>query len=228
MLRFIQALSVTTLLCSSLCLTAAAEPPGKLSTDLENAATLVGELADAAPDWTWERVDCASILVVGKGGFIVGGTGGRGFLSCVDPSTGKFGPPVVLTVGGGSAGFQIGGQKAEVLMLFVGAGDVEDVVHTTPVFTAGASATAGKAGIGVAGGGNPAVESEVITVSRSEGLYAGAVGEGLVIHPDEEDTEALYGQGTDLEDLLVKHQASVPAPAQAFVDALNAHVKRTP
>lgn len=188
----------------------------------DTAVEILDELADNAPDWSWGRADCASVLVIGKGGFIVGGTGGRGFLSCKDAS-GQWSAPTVLDIGGGSAGFQIGGQKAEILMLFVGVDDLEEVVHATPVFQTTASATAGEAGIGISGGGNPEIESEVITVAKSKGLYAGAIAEGLVIDPDEEANTSIYGREVTVSELLIDRTVAVPDPAKGFVDALSRH-----
>jgi SH3 domain-containing YSC84-like protein 1 len=203
---------------------ALAGPPAPQTPDPEKqfaqAAELLGELADHAPDWAWERASCASVLVIGKGGFLFGGTGGSGFLSCKDPETGVWSAPTALDVGGGSAGLQIGGQKAEVLMLFVGARDLEAVVHATPVFHTSASATAGPAGIGISGGGNPEIESEIITVSRSEGLYAGAIAEGLVINPDEENNAVIYGRAVTVRELLIDRSVAAPDAAKPLVEAL--------
>lgn len=203
---------------------ALAGPPAPPAPDPEKqfaqAAEMLGELAEHAPDWAWKRASCASVLVIGKGGFIFGGTGGSGFLSCKDPATGAWSAPTALDVGGGSAGLQIGGQRAEVLMLFVGVRDMEEVVHATPVFQTTASATAGPAGIGISGGGNPEIESEIITVSRSEGLYAGAIAEGLVIDPDEEHNKVLYGRAVTVQELLIDRSVAAPEAAKPFVEAL--------
>ena len=115
---------------------------------------------------------------------------------------------------------QVGGAKVEVLMVFTNVQDVDRVARTTPVFSGSASATAGDKGTGISAGGNPEVEGGVFTVSRSEGLYAGATGEALVVSPDEEGTTSLLGGAHDLKEVLVRRTVAVPDDAKPFVDAV--------
>jgi hypothetical protein len=129
-------------------------------------------------------------------------------------------------MGGGSAGFQIGGQRAQMVMFFIGVSDLEDTTEVTPVLQMKASAAAGESGIGISGGVNPAVESEVITVSHAEGLYAGATFEGLVVGPDHGANEALYGRAVTVQELLVDRTVDVPDVARGLIDAVIAETAR--
>ncbi len=177
------------------------------------------------PDHIRKDARCVSVITAGKGGFIFGGTGGRGFLTCRDKGGSAWSAPVVLDIGGGSAGAQIGGQKLEIVMVFTNIEDIDEVARTTPVFHGTASATAGTKGTGVTAGGNPEAEAGVFTVSQSEGLYAGATGEALVVNPDEEETAKLLGGTHDLNEVLVKRSVPVPDSAKAFVAAVAAWAK---
>ncbi len=106
-------------------------------------------------------------------------------------------------------------------MVFTKIGDIEDIAQTAPLFSAKASATAGPAGTGISVGGDPVVEGHVVTVSRSEDLYAGAVGEAIVVNPHEEETAELLGSSTDLDKVLVKGSVAIPASAKSFVTAVS-------
>lgn len=215
-----------------LCLALASAAPATAANDnpteqdFETAATILSELAPSVPDWVWDRLDCISIAQLGRGGFIVGGTHGRGYLTCRQDQTGDWSAPTVLEMGGATAGFQIGGQRAQMLMLFVGVDDIEEATHVTPVLQLKASAAAGESGIGISGGINPSIESEVITVSRGEGLYAGATFEGLVVGSDEEANRALYGREVTVRELLVDRSVVVPDVARKLIDAVAAEVAK--
>lgn len=191
-----------------------------LDSQLDKATEVLRELGPKVSSGVRKDARCVSVLVIGKGGFILGGTGGRGFLTCRDKGGSTWSAPVVLDVGGGSAGAQIGGAKVEVVMVFTDVDDIEEVATTTPVFQGSATATAGDHGAGVSAGGNPEAESGVLTISQSEGLYAGAIGEALVINPDEEETAKLLGSRASLDKVLVKREVEVPERAKAFVAAV--------
>ncbi len=191
-----------------------------LGSQLDKATEVLEELGPKVTSGVRKAARCVSVLVIGKGGFIVGGTGGRGFLTCRDKGGSDWSAPVVLDVGGGSAGAQIGGAKVEVVMVFTDVDDIREVATTTPVFQGQASATAGDEGVGVSAGGNPEAEAGVYTISRSEGLYAGATGEALLVNPDEEETAKLLGTSAALEKVLVKREVPVPDRAKEFVAAV--------
>jgi lipid-binding SYLF domain-containing protein len=186
---------------------------------LKDAASVIRSIGDQVPSDTRDNASCVSVITIAKGGFIFGGTGGHGFLTCKRRG-GAWTAPVVLKVGGGSVGFQIGGAKVELIMVFTNVGDVEQVARTVPLFSAKVSATAGDKGAGISGGIGVEGGGEVVTVSRSEGLYAGAVGEAMVIDPDTRETAELLGGTHTLRDILVKGLVPVPSKAKDFVEAV--------
>lgn len=208
------------LLGTALLLPTSAQAGRNYERALAKATQIITELGEKVPPVTLMNAKCVSVLTIAKGGFLFGGIGGHGFLTCKRKGTGVWSAPVVLKVGGASVGFQIGGAKVELIMVFTDVRDIEEIARTTPVFSGKVSATAGDLGAGISAGGDPELEGHVITVSRSEGLYAGAVGEALVIDPDEKETAELLGTTRSLEDVLVKGAVPVPAKAKAFVAAV--------
>jgi SH3 domain-containing YSC84-like protein 1 len=214
-------LALAGLLAIALLLPAVASAGKKdLEGRLSKATEIFGELDGKIPDHLKKDARCVSVLIVGKGGFIVGGTGGTGFLTCRSPGGKVWSAPVVLDVGGTSAGAQIGGAKLEVVMIFTDVDDIDEVASATPVFSGTAGATAGDAGVGVSAGGNPEAEAGVFTFSQSEGLYAGATWEALVIDPDQSKTAELLGAWHPLQQVLIDRKVAVPAKAKGFVEAV--------
>lgn len=188
------------------------------------AKTIVEDLGSQITEDTWKQARCTTVLHIGKGGFLFGGTGGWGVVTCREEG-GGWSPPAILKAGGPTFGAQIGGAKVQVLMVFVDLNDIDKVVHATPVLQNTAQATAGPKGVGVSGGGNPVLAGGVVSVSQSSGLYAGATWEGLVIEPDEKEIKALYGEGVGPADVLVKPSVSMPEAAKALTAAIT---KRAP
>jgi lipid-binding SYLF domain-containing protein len=180
---------------------------------------VIRSIGDQVPTESRDSARCVSVLNIAKGGFLFGGTGGHGFLTC-KRSNGAWTAPVVLKVGGGSVGFQIGGAKVELVMVFSNVGDIEQVARTVPLFSGKVSATAGDKGAGISGGMGVEGGGEVVTVSRSEGLYVGAVGEAMVIDPDAAETAKLLGATHTLRQILVEGRVPVPSKAKGFVEAV--------
>ncbi len=188
---------------------------GDIDDAVERSTDILREVGGEVPRKAMKRADCVSAFRIGSGGFIVGASGGTGLLSC-KTKKGTWSAPVVLDIGGPSIGAQIGGSSMDLVMVYLDVDDVEELVHTNPIFKVGAKATAGSKSTGISIGGNPEAESGVVTVYRSRGLQAAAVAEGLAVDPDEEKTKKLYGSKVDLEAALIEGTVPVPAKAKAF------------
>ena len=182
---------------------------------LDTAVKSLKEIGPHVPASWRTNADCVSVFRVGKGGFIVGGTGGRGFLSC-KTKKGTWSAPVVLDIGGTSAGAQIGGGQVDIVMVYRNLDHLKEATHATPVFGAKAEVVAGDQSQGISIGGNPEVDAGVLTLSRSKGLYAGGTLEAVVVDPHDEATAELHGGPVDLEATLVQGTTPVPARAAAF------------
>jgi len=219
MQHLILRLSVAFLLLVALVIPSSADAARNYDKALKDAASVIRSIGSKVPAENRDSATCVSVLTIAKGGFLFGGTGGHGFLTCKRRG-GAWTAPVVLKVGGGSVGFQIGGAKVELVMVFSNVGDVEQVARTVPVFSGKVSATAGDKGTGISGGMDVEGGGEVVTVSRSEGLYVGAVGEAMVIDPNVSETTKLLGASYTLRDILIDGRVSVPAKAKDFVEAV--------
>ncbi len=191
---------------------------------LADATTILRELGPSVPAKVKKRADCVSVFHMGSGGFIFGGSGGTGFISC-KTKAGTWSAPVVLDIGGPSVGAQVGGSKMELVMVYTGVDDIDAVVTTTPVFAVSASATAGDKSADISIGGNPDLDATVVTVYRSAGLRAAAVADGLAVAPDKEKTADLHGKSVRLHDALVAGTVPVPERAKALHAAVVAWAK---
>jgi lipid-binding SYLF domain-containing protein len=155
-----------------------------------------------------------------KGALGWGARVGKGVMSCRDAS-GHWGPPIFLTVKGGSFGFQIGVEKADVVLFFMTDKSARSLMESK--FTLG-----GKAGLAAGPVGRTAeastdlkLDAEIYSYARSKGLFAGISLEGARVAPDEKATRRFYGPTADSKRILREHAAPAnPPSARAFVEAL--------
>lgn len=170
------------------------------------------------------KADCILIFPsVTKGAFIVGGKGGHGVASCRQPN-GKMGSVAFYTVGGASIGFQIGGQSADVVMLIMNEGGVNHLLSDRFTIGGEATATAGPVGRTVNAATDAQLHAQILSWSRSRGLFAGAALDGSVVKPNQDANARLYGQATSGKEILVDSQVSVPKSARPLVEEIRRHM----
>lgn len=168
-----------------------------------------------------ERARCVAVFPgMVKGALGWGARVGKGVMSCRDAS-GHWGPPIFLTVKGGSFGFQIGVEKADVVLFFMNDKSASSLMESK--FTLG-----GKAGLAAGPVGRTAeastdlkLDAEIYSYARSKGIFAGISLEGARVAPDEKATRRFYGPSADAKRILKEHAAPAnPPAARAFVEAL--------
>lgn len=182
---------------------------------LDEAAAVFEEVMaisdKAIPQDLLERAHCA-VVVPGlkKGAFIIGGKFGRGFVSCRKKGVSGWSAPGAVRVEGGSVGFQIGGSETDVVMLVMNARGAEKLLATK--FTVGGegSAAAGPVGRTASAETDAAMRAEILTWSRSRGLFAGISLQGATLRTDEDANRDLYGRKVNNQDVILK---GMPAPA---------------
>ena len=135
-----------------------------------------------------------------KGGFVVGGSHGRGMATC-RVSTG-WSAPAPLTTTGGSIGFQIGGQAVDLIMVVMNDRGMQALLTSKFKLGADASVAAGPVGRHAEGATDWKLRAEVLTYSRARGLFAGISFNGAVIKQDEDATRELYGRMVDFKTIL--------------------------
>ena len=169
------------------------------------------------------RSECVAVIPsVKRAALGFGGRYGRGVVACrKDGGTGVWGPPSMISLSGGSFGFQLGGQSTDVLMLFLSPDSMKHLLADKLTLGADASAAVGPKGRTVSAETSATMRAEILTYARSRGLFAGISFEGAVLRPDNKANTALYGGKVNAEDLLLVGDMSTPEPARRFMDTLS-------
>ncbi|MFZ0687577.1 MAG: lipid-binding SYLF domain-containing protein [Terriglobales bacterium] len=199
-----------------------AEPDTKASGRVEAAGTVLDEI-QAAPD---QRIpeeilgsaECVAVVPsLLNGGFVFGGRYGRGVASCRTPK--GWSAPAFFTIGGGSFGLQIGGQATDLIMLIMNKGGMNNLLSSQFKLGADASAAAGPVGRHAAADTDWKMRAEVLTYSRSRGLFAGLELSGAVIKQDKSSTREFYGHMVPFKAAL-KGDIDAPKDAYPFLSSL--------
>lgn len=192
---------------------------------LKAAATVLHEIMaiedKAIPQDLFAKAQCA-IIVPGakKAGFIFGGKYGRGFAACRMPDGKGWTGPVGVRIEGGTFGLQIGAAEVDIVMLVMNQSGMERLLRSK--FTLGADATgaAGPVGRSTSAQTDATMRAEILSWSRSRGVFGGLTLQGTTLRDDKSVDEALYGAGVDRRDVL-RGKRNVPPAAQELISLLN-------
>lgn len=178
---------------------------------------------EGIPSDLLSKAECVAVVPsMRKGAIGIGATFGRGAASCRSgqDKTGPWGPPSMITIGGGSFGFQLGGQAADVVMLLMNRKGADHLVSSQFTVGGDATAAAGPKRRSAAAATDATMAAEILTYSRSRGLFAGVSLQGAVVKPDEEANRRLYGKAVTVKEVLEEGVLKTPAAAEPFVAAL--------
>ena len=153
-----------------------------------------------------------------KGGFIFGGKHGRGVASC--RTANGWSAPAFVSVGGGNVGLQIGLEGVDLVMLVMNDQGFQQLLSSKFALSGEGSVAAGPVGRHASAGTDWKMNTEMLTYSRSKGVFAGLTLEGAVIQQDNDSTRAIYGRHMKFRDILSGH-ATTPESAEAFVKAVS-------
>jgi len=155
-----------------------------------------------------------------KAGFILGAKYGRGFASCRRSGGTGWSAPAAMRVEGGSVGFQIGASETDVILLVMNDGGMKHLLSDK--FTIGGDATAAAGPIGRAASAqtDAMLRAEMLSYSRSRGLFAGISLEGATLRPDGETNRELYSRDATNREILTG-EFKTPAAAEKFRHSLN-------
>jgi len=197
---------------------------------LSDSVLVLNDLASAPdkgiPQELLSKAECILIFPsVDKGAFIVGGKSGNGVASCRQPD-GKMGSLAFYTIGGASVGFQIGGQTADLVMLVMNSKGIDYLLSNKFTLGGEATATAGPVGRTVTAATDAQMHAQLLTWSRSQGLFVGAALDGSVVKPDQGANLRLYGKSTTGKAILVDSKLGVPSAANSLVTAIRQHMPR--
>jgi lipid-binding SYLF domain-containing protein len=152
-----------------------------------------------------------------KGGFILGGKHGRGVATC--RTADGWSAPAFVSVGGGSAGLQIGVEGVDLVMLIMNDQGFQHLLSSKFELTGEGSVAAGPVGRHASAGTDWKMNTQMLTYSRSKGVFAGLTLEGAVVQPDDDSTRAIYGKNMKFRNIL-SGKASTPKSADAFMKAV--------
>ena len=172
-----------------------------------------------------DKAECILVFPnVIKGGFIVGGQGGRGVASCRTRS--GWSAPAYFEIKGGSVGLQIGGQSTDFVLLIMNESGMKNLLSDKFELGGEASVAAGPVGRSAAASTDAKMDAEMLSYSRSKGLFGGISLKGSVISPDKSDMEGTYGKGIKADTILAANKSRAPAEVQIFPNALTQYSSR--
>jgi len=197
---------------------AQADTPGRLAAAVETLNSLSKAADSEIPADLLKKSQCVVVIPSLKSGaFIVGADYGRGFASC--RTAGGWSAPAAVKVEAGSVGFQIGGSESEVVMLVMNKKGMDRLLSSK--FTLGGDATvaAGPVGRNVQAKTDASMRAEILSYSRSRGVFAGVALEGGTVREDDSANQDLYGK-TMTNRAILAGGVPTPAGAMAFLTAI--------
>ena len=205
-------------------LTFAADKEAKVHDRLDASTETLHDMMKAddkgIPQDLMDKAKCV-VVVPGmkKAGFIFGGKYGRGFAACRKESGMGWTAPAAMRVEGGSVGFQIGASETDVILLMMNSGGMKRLLADKFTIGGEATAAAGPVGRGASAQTDAMMRAEMLSYSRSRGLFAGISLDGATLRPDDEANRELYGSATTNKQILAGDVAA-PAAAAKFEAAL--------
>ncbi len=168
-----------------------------------------------------EKAKCVAIIPGDlKFAFIFGGNYGRGLATC---RTGHgWSAPTFLAIDGGSVGYQIGGSSTDIVMLFMNDRALQSLLSDKFKLGADASVAAGPVGRNASAGTDLKLNAEILSYSRSKGIFAGVSLNGAVVQADKSGDEAMYGQNVNRHDIL-DGKVAVPASAELLLNEIGGY-----
>lgn len=179
------------------------------------------------PEEILRGAECLAVIPgVKTGAFVVGADYGKGVVTCKNGR--QWGPPLFITLGGGSYGFQIGVQSADVVMVFGNRSQLNSLLSSKFRIGAEASAAAGPVGRNAEAGTDVKLNSQILTYGRSKGLFAGISISGAVMQPDTTGNEAMYGEAVSTSMILEGRRVVTPPDALPLINELNRNTATNP
>jgi len=196
---------------------------------LQNAGTVMKEILDIPDDIPQSLIDKAKCVIVMpsviKGAIGIGGSYGRGAMTCRsgDNFQGPWGAPSMMRLEGASFGFQLGGQATDFVLLVMNDRGAGSILSSKVKLGADASAAAGPKGRDAEADTDVTMRAEVLTYSRSRGLFAGISLEGSTLRPDNDANEEIYGKKIDAKEIVLHGAVPVPGAAKLLISTLSQH-----
>lgn len=173
-----------------------------------------------------DKAACVVVVPsVKKGAFVIGAKYGRGFIICRNKNGIGWSAPGGVRIEGGSVGLQIGGSATDVVMLLMNQSAIDKLLSSKFTIGADASAAAGPVGRTASAQTDAQLHAELLTYSRSQGLFAGISLEGATLRPDDDANKDMYGKPMSNKE-VVQGNVQAPPSAARLVGELNKHSSR--
>jgi lipid-binding SYLF domain-containing protein len=193
---------------------------------LENAGTVMQEVMGVPDDIPQDLLDKAECVIVFpsvlKAAFVVGGSYGRGAMVCRtgEHFSGAWGAPAMYALEGASVGFQLGGQATDLVLLVMNNKGASSILSSKVKLGVDASAAAGPKGRDASADTDAYLRAEILSYSRSRGLFAGVSLEGSTLRPDDDASADVYGRKITAKEIVLGNKVAVPASGRHLVAVL--------
>jgi lipid-binding SYLF domain-containing protein len=199
---------------------------------LTNSGTVLKEILDVPDDIPHDLLDKAECVVVFpsvlKAAFIVGGSYGRGAMSCRrgENFRGSWGAPTMMALEGGSFGLQIGAEATDFVLLVMNDRGASGILASKVKLGADASAAAGPVGRTASAETDATLRADILSYSRARGAFVGVSLEGSTIRPDNGANRKIYGREVPARQIVLSRKVAIPAAARAMISTLNSRTPR--
>ena len=193
---------------------------------LENCGVVMQEVLDVPDNIPKELLDKAECVIVipsmTKVAVVIGGSYGRGAMVCRSGKEfrGPWGAPAMYSLEGGSFGLQLGGESTDVVLLVMNARGVDALLSSKVKLGGNMSAAAGPKGRNAEASTDATLRAEILSYSRSRGLFAGVSLEGTSLRPDDDASKDVYGRRISARAIVTGKRITVPESGRHLVEVL--------
>ena len=218
-----RALKIATIVATAAVTTLAADISTREANRIREAATVLTDIHSVPdkdiPQDLWNKAQCVLVVPgLKKAAFIVGGEYGNGLMSCrVDSG---WSAPVFMQIGKGSWGLQIGAQSIDLVLLVMNKSGLEKMLRNKTTLGAEASIAGGPVGRDARAATDAQMKAEILSYSRTQGLFAGINLSGGVVKPDVDDNTDLYGKDVQASEVVLSSKVAPPTVTNPFMAAL--------
>jgi len=194
---------------------------------IQNSGKVMVEILNVPDDIPADilyKAECVIVLPsVMKFAIGIGGSYGRGVMTCRSGKefSGPWSAPSMMALEGGSFGFQLGGQATDFVLLVMNQRGADSILTSQVKLGGDVAAAAGPKGRDVAASTDVTLRAEILSYSRSRGLFAGISLEGTTLRADNDGNERIYGKGVSAKDIVINSAIHAPASAKLLVSTLN-------
>src|ERR1700737_2826085 len=184
---------------------------------------------DSIPHDLLEKAECVIVVPsVKKLAFGIGGDYGRGAMVCRtgEHFRGRWGAPAMYALEGASVGFQIGGEATDLILLVMNSRGMDSILSSKVKLGADASVAAGPKGRDASADTDAWMRAEILSYSRSRGVFAGISLEGSTLRPDDEASEQVYGHAIKAKDIVRGQHVGVPGTGRHLINVLQRSAPR--